>query len=105
MLRTGSLALAALYAGRGFRSSWSPAVVVACFRELAVHLIDVHHGKDLRDVDTHGTAWRAVVTGGACNASKLQERLGGFIQHMVFFIAEWLEMAHNGQIVIHLLHV
>ncbi len=43
MLRTGSLALAALYAGRGFLSSWPPAIVITCFRELAVHLVDVHH--------------------------------------------------------------
>ena len=32
MLRTGTLALAALYAGRGFLSSRPPAIVITCLR-------------------------------------------------------------------------
>ena len=70
MLRTGCLALTAHDAGRGKCTAGTPAVFVARLGEVAVHLIDVHHGEDLRDVDARGTARRAVVAGCAGNVGK-----------------------------------
>ena len=71
MLRAGTLTLATLYACRGFLSPWAPVVFITCLRQIAIHLVNVHHGENLGDVDIHGTARRAIVTGRTCDVGIL----------------------------------
>lgn len=93
MLRTGILALTTLNTSRSFLSTRSPLIFVTRLVQVAIHLINVHHGKDLGDVNAHRTAWGAIVTSGTGNVGKLLQCLTCFFQHAVLLNVQRLEIS------------
>ena len=104
MLRTCSLALTASDTV-GSRGTASGKIIFSfCHRELSVHFVCIHHSENIRNTDLHRTSRHAVpagrtrylVYGGKCNPCLFDRR--------ILRLIERLEIPHEGQVVLHLLH-
>lgn len=75
------------------------------FLHLAVAQLFIHGGEDIRDPDSLGAAFRAVMTGCAGDGGRLAQDPLGLLDDMLFLFVEGLEVFHIGEVVLHLRYV